>query len=207
MVVYARTYGASRINIRGLSECLRQIERVRTELVPRRLWRWLDAWGLRMETDVQGILRRGYGRSSGRLANSYTHEVGKTGGDRIELRVGTNTPYAKYVEGVPTIPRRHFLPFRGHKNFADWARRTLGLRPSQIDTSLPKPHSKRPPMGSGRKGAVRMSHFVTRQTNWRDKKKIRGLTVGGPKSIRPALLPSFNRNMPLMAQDAGRMLD
>ncbi len=53
------------------------------------------------------------GRATGRMANSIRHEPARPQwwGDTLDLTVGVGVKYAKYVEGYPRFPRRHFVPF------------------------------------------------------------------------------------------------
>jgi hypothetical protein len=38
----------------------------------------------------------------------------------IVLQVGAGVPYAKFVEGWPTPPRRHFVPFAVAPDYRRW---------------------------------------------------------------------------------------
>lgn len=62
------------------------------------------------------------GRATGHLANSYTHEINRQGQD-IEVTIGTSVQYARFVEGVPVAPRRHFVPFSTAPGLLEWLMR------------------------------------------------------------------------------------
>lgn len=71
--------------------------------------------------------RRGMGlggRATGRLANSYAHRI-KTVGTVIEGTIGPGVHHAKYVEGYPQPPRRHFTSAPG---LIEWVWRHLHKR-------------------------------------------------------------------------------
>ena len=195
-------------SIKGMPKLRRDIKRFGAEVVPERMKAWLALWGLKMSNDMKRRLSRGgKGRYTGTLANSMGFKVYDEGAN-IVMKVGSNArgdgpvSYAGYVEGWPTIPRRHYLPFYGHDEFADWARRVAGLRASQIDMTRGG-GSRR---AGGRRATTKTRRTTARVIHWRDQKKIRGMMVGGPKSIRPSILPAVRANVPLMAKDVRNIL-
>jgi len=101
----------------------KQLIAIADQEIPARLYKFFGRHGLNIVGDAQRALHRGgRGRFTGRLATSYGVEVAISPG-QVEMRAGTNVEYAKFVEGYPQPPRRHFLPYRGHPAFATWARR------------------------------------------------------------------------------------
>jgi hypothetical protein len=169
---------AVNVEIKGLAELQAQLKRLAETGIAKSCTRWLVTWGMRISADTQRRLQRGgRGRFTGRLANSYSsYPASSEGGVEITqrnaeviLRVGSNVAYARYVEGWPRAPRRHFLPYKGHPGFVRWARSVAKV-----------------PWSAIRRG---------------------GMMVGGQKSIRPALGPALEQNIPLMNSQIDRLLD
>lgn len=82
------------------------------------------------------------GRATGYLSHSITHNGPKISGGYMEGRWGTNVKYAKFVEGYPRPPRRHFVPFSIAPDLERWARRhgieaRGGLIVGGIDSTTP----------------------------------------------------------------------
>jgi hypothetical protein len=86
----------------------------------------LERFAVQVESRTKGKLKwrrrpgRGLGgRATGHLANSYTHELQRSGQD-IEVIIGTGVKYAKYVEGQPRPPKRHFVKFSTAPDLFTW---------------------------------------------------------------------------------------
>ena len=200
------------VRMKGLPQLRKDVQNVGKKWVPDKLKVWFADHGKRMSDDMKrGLKRGGKGRYTGRWAAAMGFSIDDKG-QIITMKVGANATgqhhkamsYGPYVEGYPQPPRRHFLPFRGHGDFADWARRVAGLRRSQIDDSPSGGRSRR--SAGGHTAARRSRHTSPSKIPWRERKKIKGLMVGGPKSIRPTIRPAVRRNIPLMAKDARRIL-
>ena len=200
--------------IKGLPELKKQLKQFGQQQVPDRTKAWMATWGKRISDDMKGRLKRGgHGRYTGRWAAAMGFRVFDGSKGMVGVKIGANATgehlkamsYGPYVEGYPEIPRRHFLPFAGHEDFADWARRIAGIRASQIDMTrrsfqrklkFPKRHS-----------APRKTRTIRApKTDWREAKRIKGLMVGGPKSIRPAVIPAIRKGVPMMKKDVKRIL-
>lgn len=159
---------------------------------------WLDKWGTFMVGRARSKLTRGGGgRDTGRLAASIAHKVTGTA-DRVQMTVGTNLEYAKFVEGFPKVPRRHFMPFAGHPAFASWAVRRLKLSWSQIAKG--PAHGRR---ASGGRSRGRARTGLPTLTDWKRRKKIKGFLVGG--KAWPFLRPALKEMLPRMVKDVERL--
>lgn len=60
------------------------------------------------------------GRSDGTLARSIAARLEKSTPTEISAVVAPGVSYARYVEGYPTPPRRHFLPFAVAPDLMRW---------------------------------------------------------------------------------------
>jgi hypothetical protein len=60
------------------------------------------------------------GRSDGHLANSIVVSGLRSTPTLISVRVGPGVAYARYVEGYPQAPRRHFLSFKTAPDLMRW---------------------------------------------------------------------------------------
>ena len=132
---------ATSVEIQGLGELRKQLKQIAERGIIDAIEPWFVKIGAKISADaMQRLTRPGGGRFTGRLANSLGHIPATTKGgvetikgkDSIELRVGTNVKYARFVEGWPHPPRRHFLPYKGHPNFVKWSRRIRGTPWSEI---------------------------------------------------------------------------
>jgi len=186
-----------------MTDVRKRLKRYTDKELPERLNRWLHVWGLKIVGDAQRRLTRAHGgRDTGRLAGSIAAQ-NEIRGSRVEMRVGTNTKYARWVEGYPTVPRRHFLPFAGHPDFAGWAHRRLKLSWAQIDSSRSTGRSRvGSSIGHTSRTSARRSY---RHVDWKSRRKIRGFMVGGAKSIHPFLRPALKQNLQRMQRDARRI--
>jgi len=131
----------SSVRIEGLTELKKQLNEIAEQGLTNALNRWLVKMGKQIASDADRRLQRGgKGRFTGRLAHSLGHYPATSAGgvetirskSAVVLQVGTNVKYGKYVEGWPRAPRRHFLPYAGHPDFADWSRRVRGTPLSEI---------------------------------------------------------------------------
>jgi len=126
---------STKVELKNLKELLKQIAEIADKELLDRLDTWLVKIGMKIAGDASRKLTRpGGGRFTGRLANSLLNVPATTQGGvetirqkgSLELRVGTNVKYAKFVEGWPRPPRRHFLPYKGHPDFVLWSHRIRG---------------------------------------------------------------------------------
>ena len=100
-------------------------------LTQQRVERAMDVAAVVVESDVKSRLKWRYkrgrglgGRATGHLAK-YAHTI-KTIGTTTETTIGPGVDYAKYVEGYPQAPRRHFVSFKTAPGLLEWAMRHMG---------------------------------------------------------------------------------
>lgn len=86
---------------------------------------WLVRWCVKVTAEARRKLTwreegEGGGRFTARLSRSITHVIGESPKE-ITAKVGTDVKYARYVEGWPKTPKRHFVPFSKAPDLYRWA--------------------------------------------------------------------------------------
>lgn len=100
------------------------IDRYRVEQTGRAMM-MLERVGVDMVSKTSERLKWRYSKGKGKggrytgLLSEYRFELERNG-EEVTLTVGTGVKYAKYVEGWPEPPRRHFLPFSVAPDFKVW---------------------------------------------------------------------------------------
>jgi len=122
------------------------------------------------------VWRRGVdgpgGRFTARLAGSIAVNIKDRG---LAADIGPGVKYARFVEGYPTPPKRHFVPFDVAPGLREWLERHGVIAKSKVKTSF------------FQNVMQFLGIFRGRRPGW---------MVGGPKSSTPFMRPAAEEQLP-----------